>query len=92
MVDNREQLRSGMSYPYKRKHNVEQWLQKHSTGSAKNASMPNSALMDLVDKSMGGDDVVSRISYHVGNYEIVVSFLLYHYFTSKRINSVMEAP
>ncbi|XP_008219224.1 PREDICTED: alpha-glucan water dikinase 2 isoform X1 [Prunus mume] len=72
MVDNREQLRSGMSYSYKRKHNVEQWLQKHSTGSAKNASMPNSALMDLVDKSMGGDDVVSRISYHVGNYEIVV--------------------
>ncbi|KAL6297180.1 hypothetical protein ACE6H2_005322 [Prunus campanulata] len=72
MVDNREQLRSGMSYSYKRKHNVEQWLQKHSTGSAKNASMPNSALMELVDKSMGGDDVVSWISYHVGNYEIVV--------------------
>ncbi|CAN6584231.1 unnamed protein product [Malus baccata var. baccata] len=72
MVDNGEKLRSGMSYSYKRKHNVEQWLHKHSTAPAKNASMPNSALMDLVEKSMGGDNVVSRITYQIGNYDIVV--------------------
>lgn len=77
MVDNGEKLRSGMPYSYKRKHNVEQWLQKHSTAPAKNANMPNSALMDLVEKSMGGDNVVSRITYQIGNYDIVVSFLLF---------------
>lgn len=71
VVDNREQLKSGMTYSYKWKHNVDQWLQNHTTGPAK-TTMTNSALMDLVDKSMGGDDVVSRRSYHVGNYEVVV--------------------
>ncbi|KAK7858548.1 alpha-glucan water dikinase 2, partial [Quercus suber] len=32
----------------------------------------SSALLDLIEKSMGGDIVVSRQSYHVGNYEIAV--------------------
>lgn len=82
VVDNREQLRSGMTYSYKQKHNVDQWLQNHTAAPAKN-TMPNSALMDLVDKSMWGDDVVSRRSYHVGNYEVVVSFFYFNLYFCK---------
>lgn len=90
VVDNREQLKSGMTYSYKWKHNVDQWLQNHTTGPAK-TTMTNSALMDLVDKSMGGDDVVSRRSYHVGNYEVVVSFFyLKSLLMSRRINATKD--
>lgn len=74
VADNREQPRS--AYSFKRKHNVEQWLQKHIAGPAKN-TVTSSALMNLVDKYMGGDDVVSRKSYHAGNYEVVVSFFYF---------------
>lgn len=75
-AENKEQLRSRMLYSYKRRHNVEKWLHKGSRGLKTSTCWPSSALMDLVEKSMGGDDMVLKQNYHIGNYEIVVSFLL----------------
>jgi alpha-glucan,water dikinase len=72
-TNDREEFRSRIPYSYRRRHNVEQWLQKHSEGHTRVLS---SALLDLVEKTMGGDIVVSRKSYHVGNHEIAVSFLM----------------
>ncbi|XP_030934954.1 alpha-glucan water dikinase 2 isoform X1 [Quercus lobata] len=68
-TNNREEFRSRIPYSYRTRHNVEQWLQKHSEGHMR---VQSSALLNLIEKSMGGDIVVSRQSYHVGNYEIVV--------------------
>lgn len=68
-TNDREEFRSRIPYSYRRRHNVEQWLQKHSEGHTRVLS---SALLDLVEKTMGGDIVVSRKSYHVGNHEIAV--------------------
>lgn len=89
-TNDREEFRSRIPYPYRRRHNVEQWLQKHSEGHVR---VRSSALLDLIEKSMGGDIVVSRQSYQVGNYEIAVSFLMTRiYFMLKRTNAVMETP
>lgn len=72
-TNDREEFRSCIPYSCRRRHNVEQWLQKHSEGHVR---VQSSALLDLIEKSMGGDIVVSWQSYHVGNYEIAVSFLM----------------
>ncbi|XP_027354124.1 alpha-glucan water dikinase 2 isoform X2 [Abrus precatorius] len=68
--NNRDQLRSGMRYSYHRKYNVEDWLQKHSEGDK--GTVSTSALINLVEKFIGGTNVMSRKIYHVHNYEIVV--------------------
>ncbi|KAF2323959.1 hypothetical protein GH714_004747 [Hevea brasiliensis] len=72
LTDNRGQSRCALPPSYRRRHDVDQWLHKHSVGHAKSTNMPFSALMDLVERTNGGDKVISRQSYHVGNYEIVV--------------------
>lgn len=76
LATDREEIRSHMPHSYQRRHNVDQWLQKHSAGHAKSTRLLSSSLLNLVEKSMGGDNVVSQQCYHVGNYEIVVSFLV----------------
>ena len=76
MADNKEKLTSRMPHSYKRRHNVEQWLQKHVRALKTSTCMTSSALMDLVEKSMGGGDVVLRQTYRIGNCEVVISFLL----------------
>ncbi|XP_042987360.1 alpha-glucan water dikinase 2 isoform X2 [Carya illinoinensis] len=72
MATDREEIRSHMPHSYQRRHNVDQWLQKHSEGHAKSTRLLSSSLLNLVEKSMGGDKVLSQQCYHVGNYEIVV--------------------
>ncbi|KAJ9187005.1 hypothetical protein P3X46_002505 [Hevea brasiliensis] len=71
LTDNRGHSRCALPPSYRRRHDVDQWLHKHSVGHAKSTNMPFSALMDLVERTNGGDKVISRQSYHVGNYEIV---------------------
>ncbi|GLT60579.1 hypothetical protein SLA2020_333400 [Shorea laevis] len=61
---------SGAPSSYRRRHDVLKWLQKHSEG--KNTGLSSSTLMNLVEKSMGGNNVVSWQSYPIGNYEVVV--------------------
>lgn len=62
---------SGAPSSYCRRHDVLKWLQKHSEG--KNTSLSSLTLMNLVEKSMGGNNVFSRQIYSIGNYEVVVS-------------------
>lgn len=72
VAENKEQLKSRMQHSYKRRRNVEQWLHRQKASTC----VTSSALMDLVEKSMGGGDVVLRQTYRVGNCEVVVGFLL----------------
>ncbi|KAK8354631.1 hypothetical protein V6Z12_A05G233300 [Gossypium hirsutum] len=58
---------------YLRRHDVEKWLQRQSKGpNETKAGQSSLALMDLVEKSAGGNNVVSKQNYIVGIYEIVV--------------------
>ncbi|KAB1200279.1 Alpha-glucan water dikinase 2 [Morella rubra] len=72
MPNDREEVMSHLPHSNQRRLNVEHWLQKHSEGHAKSTRVLSSALLDLVERSMGGDNVVSCQSYHIGNDEIVV--------------------
>ncbi|KAJ4701488.1 Alpha-glucan water dikinase [Melia azedarach] len=70
-VDNREPFRHEVP-PYAcKRRDVGKWLQKQSKGCAKSTTVPSS-FMDLVGKSMGADNVISRQNYHMGICEIVV--------------------
>ncbi|XP_065880881.1 alpha-glucan water dikinase 2 isoform X2 [Euphorbia lathyris] len=60
-----------VSSAYCRRHNVDQWLHKDS-GHGKRMNMPVSALIDLVERTIGGDKAVRKQSHKVGKYEIVV--------------------
>lgn len=74
-VDNREPFRHEVP-PYAcKRRDVGKWLQKQSKGCAKSTTVPSS-FMDLVGKSMGADNVISRQNYHMGICEIVVSIIL----------------
>lgn len=74
---------------YLRRHDVEKWLQRQSKGpNETKAGQSSLALMDLVEKSVGGNNVVSKQNYIVGIYEIVVSFLQY-FICCMRVNMVM---
>ncbi|MBA0595641.1 hypothetical protein Gorai_012504 [Gossypium raimondii] len=58
---------------YLRRHDVEKWLQRQSKGpNETKAGQSSLALMDLVEKSAGGNNAVSKQNYIVGIYEIVV--------------------
>ncbi|KAA8528379.1 hypothetical protein F0562_035734 [Nyssa sinensis] len=72
MAIKREQSSSQTPYSYSRRHDVGQWLQKCSKGHAKDTTLPLTALMDNMEKYMGGDNVILQQSHHVGNYDIVV--------------------
>ncbi|KAJ0085761.1 hypothetical protein Patl1_08693 [Pistacia atlantica] len=69
--DSREQFRYEVPPSSCRRLDVEKWLQKHSDGHAK-SSTKSSTFADLVEKSVGGDNVISQENYLCGNYEIVV--------------------
>ncbi|XVF36561.1 hypothetical protein REPUB_Repub19eG0068200 [Reevesia pubescens] len=70
--DDMEPSRCGTQSSYHRRHDVEKWLQRQSKGHENNTGRSSSTLMDLVEKSVGGNNVVSLQNYFVGNYEIVV--------------------
>ncbi|KAI9097467.1 hypothetical protein K1719_025238 [Acacia pycnantha] len=67
-----DQVRGGMQFSYKRKYNVEEWLQKHSGEHPKRSHKSSSALVDLTERFMGGTDLISLQRYFDHNYEIVV--------------------
>uniref|UniRef100_A0A1J3FX43 Alpha-glucan water dikinase 2 n=1 Tax=Noccaea caerulescens TaxID=107243 RepID=A0A1J3FX43_NOCCA len=57
---------------YRRKHDVQKWLQKYAEPITKNGSVKSSALADLLKRSVGEENVVSQRSFHIRNYEIAV--------------------
>ncbi|KAK1554436.1 hypothetical protein Q3G72_012125 [Acer saccharum] len=61
-----------MQWPGNVRHDVQKWLQKRSKTHSKCTTLPSSTLVDLVENFVGGDNVISRQSYHIGNHEIVV--------------------
>lgn len=71
----REHLSSQKPYSCRRRHDIEQWTNKYTKGNTKKTNLPSSALLDCVEKSIGGDDVILQQTYNVGSYEIVVSSL-----------------
>lgn len=74
--NNREKLHYGVPSFHCRRHDVQKWLQKRSKAHSKCTTLPSSTLVDLVENFVGGDNVISWQSYHIGNHEIVVSNLL----------------
>ncbi|XP_058221944.1 alpha-glucan water dikinase 2 isoform X3 [Rhododendron vialii] len=68
----REHLSSQKPYSCRRRHDIEQWTNKYTKGHMKNTNLPSSALLDRVEKSIGGDDVILQQTYNVGSYEMVV--------------------
>ncbi|KAG9440142.1 hypothetical protein H6P81_020307 [Aristolochia fimbriata] len=59
---------SSISSLYYKRYDVSQWLNKHS---GKTPSY-RSTFLNLVDKSIGGTDVIQNQIFHVGNNELVV--------------------
>ncbi|KAK9096999.1 hypothetical protein Sjap_022496 [Stephania japonica] len=56
---------------YHRKHDVGQWLHKRSGMQAKGKHFASPSLMDLVEKSIGGDKIILRQKFHIDHHEIV---------------------
>ena len=77
--DDTETSRCGTPSSYNRRHDVEKWLQRQSKGHENKTGQSSSTLMDLVEKSVGGNNVVSQQNYFIGIYEIVVSLLAIFY-------------
>ena len=73
MVAINKELGSQPPHLFGRRHDVGQWLYKYSKEHTRNNYSPSSALMDAVEKYMGGDSVIHRQSYRFGNYEIMVN-------------------
>ncbi|KAF7137206.1 hypothetical protein RHSIM_Rhsim07G0213400 [Rhododendron simsii] len=69
----RGHLSSQKPYSCRSRQDIEQWTNKYTKGNTKNTNLPSSALLDRVEKSIGGDDVILQQTYNVGSYEIVVS-------------------
>ncbi|CAA7037335.1 unnamed protein product [Microthlaspi erraticum] len=57
---------------YRRRHDVQKWLQKYSEPITNNGSVKSSALADLLKRYVGQENVVSQKSFHIRNYEILV--------------------
>ncbi|KAK9163424.1 hypothetical protein Syun_004326 [Stephania yunnanensis] len=80
VADNNEQLLrvipiySTTTPAYQRKHDVGQWLHKLSAMQAKGKLFAAPSLMDLVEKSFGGDKIILRQKFHIDNHEIVVLY------------------
>ncbi|KAK2659966.1 hypothetical protein Ddye_006499 [Dipteronia dyeriana] len=69
---NRDKLQYGVPSFHCRRHDVQKWLQKLCKAHSKRTTLPSSTLVDLVENFVGGDNVISQQSYHIGNHEIVV--------------------
>ncbi|XXG55807.1 hypothetical protein AAC387_Pa03g3394 [Persea americana] len=65
-------VNSSFSFSHHKRHDVGRWLVKRSEGQQNGASFPSSSLLNLVEKTMGGNDVTFRQAFHVGNNEIVI--------------------
>lgn len=61
------------SYSLRRRHDVQKWLHKCSQDEGKKPTSSFS-LINVVENSVGGENVILRQSYHACNYEIVVSY------------------
>ncbi|XP_039049997.1 alpha-glucan water dikinase 2 [Hibiscus syriacus] len=70
--DDRQPSRSVTPSSYLRRHDVDKWLQRQSKGHENKTGQSSSTFMDLVEKSVGGNNVVSKQNHTVGYYEIVV--------------------
>ncbi|KAI3950212.1 hypothetical protein MKW92_044526 [Papaver armeniacum] len=55
-----------------RRYDVGQWLNKTSNAQAKANNFAASPFMNLVEKCIGGDNVILRKKFQVGNHEIVI--------------------
>lgn len=62
------------SYFLRRRHDVQKWLHKYSEEEGKKPTTSFS-LVDVVENSVGGENVILRQSYHVWNYEIMVKLI-----------------
>lgn len=61
-----------MIQSYRRKHDVQKWLQKYTEPINRSGSVKSSALAELSKRSVGQENLVSQKSFHVRNYEITV--------------------
>lgn len=68
-------VNSPFSFSHHKRHDVGRWLVKRTEGQQNGAWLPSSSLLNLVEKTMGGNDVTFRQAFHVGNNEIVVNLL-----------------
>ncbi|ESQ54882.1 hypothetical protein EUTSA_v10024230mg [Eutrema salsugineum] len=57
---------------HRRKHDVQKWLQKYAEPTTKTGSVKSSALVNLLKRSVGQENIVSERSFHIRNYEIAV--------------------
>jgi len=66
-----------MIQSYRRKHDVQKWLQKYTEPINRSGSVQSSALAELSKRSVGQENLVSQKSFHVRNYEITVRFIIF---------------
>ncbi|XP_077218318.1 phosphoglucan, water dikinase isoform X2 [Tasmannia lanceolata] len=74
-ADNKERptvVNSPSASSYHKRQDVSQWLNKRSKGGTKGTNFPSSALLNRIEKSAGGDDVILRQTFRLGSSEIVV--------------------
>ncbi|XP_072989475.1 alpha-glucan water dikinase 2 isoform X1 [Typha latifolia] len=57
---------------YHKRHDVSQWLTKRSTGNDKSNRFHPSALLSIVETTVGGENIHLRESFTIGNNELVV--------------------
>nr|XP_009417659.1 PREDICTED: alpha-glucan water dikinase 2 isoform X1 [Musa acuminata subsp. malaccensis]XP_018674023.1 PREDICTED: alpha-glucan water dikinase 2 isoform X1 [Musa acuminata subsp. malaccensis] len=57
---------------YHKQYDVSQWLSKQSLGHMKGTPLCGSSLVNLVEKTLGTDNVKMRQIYNIGNNELVV--------------------
>ncbi|XP_065024417.1 alpha-glucan water dikinase 2-like isoform X5 [Musa acuminata AAA Group] len=57
---------------YHKQYDVSQWLSKQSLGHMKGTPLCRSSLVNLVEKTLGADNVKMRQIYNIGNNELVV--------------------
>ncbi|KAI3992894.1 hypothetical protein MKX01_034244 [Papaver californicum] len=76
-----------------RRYDVGQWLHKNSNARAKGNNIPASPFMNLVEKCIGGDNVILRQKFQVGNHEIVILLITvtgdYHLFVASNMKSTL---
>ncbi|KAL6012657.1 hypothetical protein ACLOJK_003146 [Asimina triloba] len=60
------------SFIYNKRHDVSQWLTKRTEWHKEGTNLNSTALLGLVEKSMIGDDVIMRRTFHTGKNDVVV--------------------
>ncbi|KAK1400804.1 Alpha-glucan water dikinase 2 [Heracleum sosnowskyi] len=67
----KEEQQFQTSYSLRRRHDIQKWLHKSSQDEGKKPT-PSLSLIDVIENSVGGENVILRQSYDVCNYKIVV--------------------